>query len=505
MKAYKLFDTFLNKITMYRLLVYGLLVLIALSVVLAFSGSLSLSGMGILADFAVLMVSCFVANVALPVLWNGTANHESGIITGLILCCILPPSTSAHDLFLVALAGMLAIASKYVIALYHKHIFNPAAAAAMIVGISGLLPATWWIGSPALLPATIIFGILILHKIRRFQLFFSFLVASLIVAVIVGLMHSQLFGSILLSAVRSSPLIFMGSVMLTEPETTPPGIWHQRLYGLIVGALFMSQLRVGIVSATPELALVVGNLYAYLVSPKRKLQLHLQQIRQLARGVYDLSFIGAPKLAFEPGQYLEWTLGNVAVDQRGNRRTFSIASAPEENEIHIGIKTYDHGSSFKKALVSLQPGAPIIAGSLSGNFTLPKDTAQKLVFVAGGIGVTPFVSMAKHMTLKKQHRDVSLIYIVADPNEYCYQEIWKAAKPYGLNVIPVLSHEIPGSDWQGLTGRLTSELLTAQVPDFKQRQFYLSGPNGLVTSYKALLTSLGIARRNIKTDHFSGY
>jgi ferredoxin-NADP reductase len=324
-------------------------------------------------------------------------------------------------------------------------------------------------------------------------------------AIVIGLHHDQTIGYILKTAIESSPLIFLGSVMLTEPSTTPPMVWQQRIYGLFVGLIFTSQLSVGSVSATPEVALIIGNLYSYIVSPKYKLKLYLKNIKRLAPQIYDFSFAGASNFNFRPGQYLEWTLPRAGADSRGNRRTFSIASAPGEDEIHIAIKVAEKSSSYKKALVEMKPGSLIIAGQLAGDFVLPPDLNQKMVFIAGGIGITPYVSMIKHLIKSGKKRDIILIYLIASPSELCYREIWEQAKGLGLRVIPILSSPVPDKLWSGLTGYLTDDILTKHIPDYLERRYYISGPPGLVTNYYGLLRRLKIGRRSIVTDHFSGY
>jgi ferredoxin-NADP reductase/Na+-translocating ferredoxin:NAD+ oxidoreductase RnfD subunit len=499
----RILDKYLNVITMYKLVMYGLGVLLAGAIILSFTHRLSLSGPAIAASVSVLLITCYIANRALAVLWGAASNTESWIISALILCCILPPSTSLHGLALIALGGLLAMASKYVVAYRHKHLFNPAAFAAVVLGLSGLLPAVWWVGSPSMLIFTAIFGILILRKLRRFQLFLSFLVAALLVAVVVGHMHSQALGYILSTAFKSGPLVFLGTVMLTEPATTPPKIWQQRIYGVLVGAIFMSQLRYGSVSATPELALILGNVYAFIVSPKYKLRLRFKAKRQLAPQIYEFSFSSDRPVDFKPGQYLEWTLPHSHVDSRGNRRTFSIASAQDENELRVAIKASEPGSSFKNALLALQPGDPITTGLLAGNFVMPDDITQPLVFVAGGIGITPFLSMVKTMIKNQERRNIVLFYLVSNQAEYCYEALWKQAESVGVRVVPVLTRGEPNKSWYGLSGRLTREMLQKEVPAFTKRRYYLSGPSGLVDNYAILLRGLGV--QAIVTDHFSGY
>ncbi|TIP56005.1 MAG: hypothetical protein E5X68_35440, partial [Mesorhizobium sp.] len=87
---------------------------------------------------------------------------------------------------------------------------------------------------------------------------------------------------------------------------------------------------------TPELALLTGNLFAYAVSPKGRFVLTLERIEQTAVDTYDFVFKSQRKLAFQAGQYLEWTLGLDRPDNRGNRRYFTVASSPTEQSVRLG-------------------------------------------------------------------------------------------------------------------------------------------------------------------------
>src|SRR5438067_12955651 len=110
-----------------------------------------------------------------------------------------------------------------------------------------------------------------------------------------------------------------------------------------------------------------------------------------------MNFVFKPshRLAFEPGQYMEVTLAHAKPDSRGNRRFFTIASSPTEDYLNLGVRFYEDSSSFKKALSRIDGRTTIIAGQVGGDFTLPPDPRQKLAFIAGRIGITPFRRMWK--------------------------------------------------------------------------------------------------------------
>jgi ferredoxin-NADP reductase/Na+-translocating ferredoxin:NAD+ oxidoreductase RnfD subunit len=490
---------------MYRLLVYGLSLLAGIGLFFSYLDILSISTSGLLVSFGILMTVGFLAGKLFAKLHGVTPNAESSLITTLILFCILPPATTTERALGIGVAAIIAIASKYVLAIGHKHIFNPAAIAAVIVGQLGLVHPSWWIGSSIMLPFTLLVGLLVVRKIRRFHLVFSFMAASLLVMLLIGLRHDESAATILQNAFTSWPLIFFATIMLTEPATMPPNRRLRILYGVLVGVLFASQLKVGQISSTPEVALIIGNLFSYFVSSKQRLRLKLKDKIQISPQVFDYVFTPNKKLNFIPGQYLEWTLGHKKVDARGNRRTFTIASSPTEPEIHLGVKFYEPSSSFKKALQSMRPGDTIAAGQLAGDFTLPKDPNQKLAFIAGGIGITPFRSMLAYLADTKSPRDIALFYAVTGADQVAYSDILENKAAHGAKIIYVLSTpEIP-KDWKGETGFITPEMITKYVPDYKDRTFYISGPNAMVDAYKSLLSKLGIPSTQIKSDYFPGY
>jgi len=499
-------DRMLNSITMYQLMVYGLSSLLAGSVLLSLTHTLSLPWDAIVLSSAIGLTTALIADRSLSILWGAPSNMYSSLITSLILCCILPPATSAHRLALIALANLIAISSKYVLAYKHKHLFNPAAIAALIMGITSLLPATWWVGSPAMLPLTILLGLAILRKLHRFQLFFTFLAAGIGVALLLGLRHGQTPSYIVATLIASSPVVFFGTVMLAEPATLPPRHRQRYAYGILVGIVITSQVSLGVISATPELALVLGNIYAYTVSTKQKLRLYFKGKRLLGPQLYEFTFSGAHNFSFLPGQYLEWTLPQHKNDMRGNRRFFSITSAPRDDEICLAIRLSEPSSRFKKDLMQLKAGDSITASSLAGDFVLPTNLDEELVFIAGGIGITPFVSMARSMLQNQEKRNVALLYLFSSESEYCYQDIWRATSSLGLRVIPILTGDGPAKpSWHGLTGRLTEAMLEEQITDYASRRFYISGPPGLVAGYTRLLKDLGIKQKQITRDYFSGY
>jgi ferredoxin-NADP reductase len=293
--------------------------------------------------------------------------------------------------------------------------------------------------------------------------------------------------------------------MLTEPETLPATQWQQYVYAVLAGALFSSQLRFGSISATPEIALIIANIYSLIVSPKRTMDIRLRSMAEVAPKTYEFAFDTSHPLHFQPGQYITLNLQHKHPDTRGTRRTFSIASAPGTKSLQVALKSPQPAkvSSFKQALTALQPGEHLSVSNIAGTFILPKDTSQKLVFMAGGIGITPFISMIRDQVMHKTTRDIVLFHFINTEADACFIKEFAAAKVYGLQVIPIFSDTTHGDN--NLHGHLDEATLQKVVPDFKERAFFISGPPGFVDAHKRLLILAKIPRSHIRTDHFAGY
>jgi len=204
---------------------------------------------------------------------------------------------------------------------------------------------------------------------------------------------------------------------------------------------------------------------------------------------------------------MEWTVPHKHPDARGNRRYFSIASSPTEGTLRLGVKFYPGGSSFKQALFSLDDQISIVAAQISGDFTLPRDKDRKLVFIAGGIGITPFRSMIKYLLDKNEKRSIIVFYSNKNADEIIYNDIFaRARNELGIKFVYTLTDRdsVP-PNWRGKLGRIDENMIRSEVQDYHDRTFYLSGPHLLVTSFEGVLKNMGIKKEKIKTDFFPGF
>lgn len=225
------------------------------------------------------------------------------------------------------------------------------------------------------------------------------------------------------------------------------------------------------------------------------MRLTLKEKTSISEDVLRFSFEPEGKIGFKAGQYLRYELDHDDPDERGINRFFTISSAPFEDEIMITTRILKKGgSSFKRRLVNMEPGDDIYAYGPSGDFVVG-DGNRSLLFIAGGIGITPFRSIILDLLNSKVEKDIVLLYSSRDkviPFEGDLDRVQQSG--YSLDVHYVIHPEI--CDLARIIG---------EVPDWKERMFYLSGPPGMISSIEASLVGRGVSSQNIKLDYFPGY
>jgi ferredoxin-NADP reductase/Na+-transporting NADH:ubiquinone oxidoreductase subunit NqrB len=499
-------DYLLDRITMYHLVLYVLIGQIGVAVILAFFSLLPFSPVALLISTFFLLAMCWATNTVLERIFAIPANLESSAITALILALIIDPVRTASDFEFLGWAAILAISSKYILSINNKHIFNPAAIAVIITSYCIQESASWWIGTQNMLPVVIISGYLVVRKISQEDMVISFLITAFALMIWSKIQRNS---DILVGAKQllvESPLLFFASIMLTEPLTEPPTKNLRRIFGIIIGIFIVPQFHIGTFYFTPELALVIGNIFAYLVSSKQRVALILKRKNVATPYLIDFEFIPTQRLSFNPGQYIECTLGHSKQDNRGNRRYLTIASSPTENIIHLGVRFYEKGSSFKRAMYTMDSRTQVMATQIAGDFTLPSSPNQKLVFIAGGIGITPFRSMVKYISDTNQKRDITLMYANKNVKDILYVDVWEeASRKFGMKAFYTLTdtRSIP-PNWRGYRGRINEQMILYSIPDFSEHIYYLSGPPDMVKGFEQALKNIGVKSNHIKKDFFPG-
>jgi glycine betaine catabolism B len=501
----RLIDRFNDRITMYRLVLWYLVGLVGAALVLGALHVIQVDPVALALSTVLVLSGGWIANQIFARIFGAVPNIESVYITGLIIVLIMDPAP-VGDLVAagaIAFASAWAMASKFILSLRRRHIFNPAALGVALPALLLDHPATWWVsGQIWLMPLVVAGGLLIVRKLRRFDLVLAFAAANLMATVATGGAADALTS--LRFALFESPFLFFAFVMLTEPLTAPQAKGWRVAYGALVGVLASPNMSIGGYYFTPEMALLVGNLLALAVVPKGRVILTLERIEKAAAGVYDFIFRPDRSLSFAAGQYLEWTLPVSGPDSRGNRRYFTIASAPSNETVRLGVKFSPNGSAFKQGLASLQPGDRIVASQLAGSFTLPRHPRRKLVFIAGGIGITPFRSMLEDLLQRGEARPITVLYGNNRIEDVAYFDVLKRAREeLGIRThYAVRTAEGPATGLR--IGLIDAAMIDECVPDYRERVFYISGPQAMVSATCATLRAMGVPRRRIKTDFFPG-
>lgn len=507
----------LGRVSMYRLALGSLAGLAVVALGLSAFGLVVPAPVELLVSAGVLAGVGIGSDIVAHALAKRPLRLESSLITAGILLFVLRPTTEPMGLLGLAIASLAAVASKYLVVWRGRHIVNPAAFGATVVTVvSALLPldagigaSAWWIGSPLMLAPVLLLGVLVLLRTEKLLMAGVFGLAAFGVGFLRTAVQMHQAGLQLNAAavawqlVSASPLVFLAAFMLSEPLTLPPRRWQQLVVAVVVGVGVGWPIPVGYVTLGQERALLIGNLVAFALARRRALRLRLRGTRQLTPSTRELTFHaeGAPR--FAAGQYVELEVPHRRPDARGTRREFSIVSAPEDlPTMRIAYRNdADPQSSYKNALAAVAPGSHLDATGVWGDFLLPADPTRPLLLIAGGIGITPFISHLRHLKATGETRDVTLVYAVGHSSELAFRDEIEAA---GIPVVVFCSGDGSGlpEPWQVRSGqRLNAETLVEIVPDLAERHCFVSGPPRLVAD---LIPALSTAR-SITTDAFAGY
>lgn len=497
-------DRLTGALTMYRLVLGSLLAIGVVALVLSLLGALAYSPLELLASAAVAIIATIATGWLFSLAFRAKAHLESSVITGLLLFMLFLPSLELDALLALALAGAIASASKYLLALRGRHVFNPAAIGAVVVALLQLGYAGWWIATPPLLPVVALGAFLVLYRTRRLALGGVFIViAATIVVTRLTLSGTDIVAATS-TALASYPIVFLAGFMLSEPLTLPPRRWQQLVVAALVGVLFAVPYSLPPVFSSPELALVLGNLVAFVFGQRRGIRLTRVGRRQLTSTTWEFSFQPARPVAFSPGQYMELNLPHGRADGRGSRRIFSISSPPSpDGPVTFAMTISDPPSSFKAAMLALEPGDTVRGTLVGGDFLLPRDTATPVLLIAGGIGITPFASQLADAHARGHDRDVVVVYSVGDATELAYADLLEQSGASVALIAPTPPTRLPEHWSYAGSARLTAETLRAMVPDVASRRVFVSGPPALVNAARRIARASGA--KHVTADYFSGY
>ena len=227
----------------------------------------------------------------------------------------------------------------------------------------------------------------------------------------------------------------------------------------------------------------------------------------VAEGTMAFHFAKPAGFEFKAGQSMNVSLVDPPeTDAKGDRRTFSIVSAPHEDELVIATRMRD--TAFKRVLRAMPAGGRVGLRGPAGMFTLDPADSRPAVFLAGGIGVTPFVSMLRDAAHSRLARDLWLFYSNRRPEDSAFLgELASLPKSHARchfvgTMVEMDKSELP---WSGDTGFLDRAMLERHLRSLAGKVYYVAGPPGLVEAMQKMLTSAGVAEDAIHTDEFFGY
>jgi ferredoxin-NADP reductase len=231
------------------------------------------------------------------------------------------------------------------------------------------------------------------------------------------------------------------------------------------------------------------------------MKLYFENTKDEAKDIRTFYFKLEQELHYTAGQYIELVLKHANPDNRGIRRWFTLSSAPHQNLLSITTRiASEHSSSFKKALTHLKPGDELSFNGPMGDFVLPKLIQTPLIFVAGGIGITPYNSILSWLAESGENRPIRLIYGVRSEEEIIFQETFDKANQHATIVV-----ENPSSAWGGERGRLSAEIILGLTKPSEESLIFVSGPEPMVETLEKDLKSSGINKNQLVLDFFPNY
>ncbi len=213
-------------------------------------------------------------------------------------------------------------------------------------------------------------------------------------------------------------------------------------------------------------------------------------------------------LDFKPGQFGNFVLEDmVEEDNKGNMRSFSIASSPNNNE-ELMIATRMRESAFKKSLKQMSEGDEINFMGPMGNFTLHRNTDKPAILLAGGIGITPYLSMVKYATEEQTNHELYLFYSNRTPESTAFLKELQLLEEKNDNftLIPTIT-DSENQDWDYEYGRIGPEMYEKHLDDetIESSVWYVVGPPNMVKGVRENLIDWKVDELMIESEDFSGY
>lgn len=236
-------------------------------------------------------------------------------------------------------------------------------------------------------------------------------------------------------------------------------------------------------------------------------EVRLEGREEIAAGTMAFHFEKPAGFSFKPGQAIDLILMNPpSADAASGRHTFSLVSAPFQSTLTIATRMRD--SAFKRALRALPIDSPARLEGPFGSLTLHSNHARPAVFIAGGIGITPFMSILRQAARDQLPQRLILLYSNRRPEDAAFlaelQELERCNKDFRLVATMTEMHK-SSLPWQGATGLIDRDLVISVSKGLAAPIYYIAGPPSMVGDLRQTLAHAGIADDDVRGEEFYGY
>ncbi len=216
----------------------------------------------------------------------------------------------------------------------------------------------------------------------------------------------------------------------------------------------------------------------------------IEKVSTVAKDTTEIIFNITKPFSFIAGQYVTVILPVLRdLPTKDQSHDFSICSAPEEDSVAIVFRNSD--SAFKQELLQTDHVPEIMIEGPKGIFTLPDPYAASVAFVAGGVGISPFLSIIRHLRMEKSAIRPTLFYYNRD----------RESAPY----LAELEGYADTIDLVSVFGMMTEKEVASYHATHADALWYLAGPRGMVQTAREILATINIDDRVIKSEEFAGY
>jgi ferredoxin-NADP reductase len=228
---------------------------------------------------------------------------------------------------------------------------------------------------------------------------------------------------------------------------------------------------------------------------------------EVAQGTMAFQFENPNDFVFKAGQYIDLTISDYPHGlATGLTHTLSIASSPFDEKLLLTTRM--RNTVFKQALSMLPIGGGARIDGPMGSFSLHKNTARLAVFLAGGIGIAPFLSMLSYATGERLRHSIVLFYANRYLKDAAFMDsLWdlECANPR-FRFVPTLTRVNKNNgNWRGKTGHISPEMIITRVGCLAGPIYYIAGPPTMVAATRRTLSEVGVDEDDIRTEEFAGY